>query len=123
VLRKRRCRPETSLEPAFQQEDELPAREVIDQAPDPEQMYDQHQRCARLMQAVQRLPTNLQEAVQTHMTADCSIKEVASKLNISQAAVKSRLYRARRRLGSSTPARYGPRAEAAAGGRAEAFPG
>jgi RNA polymerase sigma-70 factor, ECF subfamily len=123
VLRKRRCRPESPLNPTFQQEDELPPMEVVDMAPNPEQMYDQHQRCTRLMQAVQRLPTNLQEAVQTQMTADCSIKEAASKLNISQAAVKSRLYRARRRLGSSSPARYGPRAQAAAGSCAEAFQG
>jgi len=123
VLRKRRCRPEPPLNPTFQQEDELPAREVIDLAPDPEQTYDQHQRCTRLMQAVQRLPINLQEAVQTHMAADCSIKEVASKLKISPAAVKSRLYRARRRLGSSTPARYGQRGQAAVSSCAEAFPG
>ena len=123
VLRKRRCRPESPLNPTFQQEDELPPMEVVDMAPNPEQMYDQHQRCTRLMQAVQRLPTNLQAAVQTQMTADCSIKEAASKLNISQAAVKSRLYRARRRLGSSTPARYGPRAQAAAGSCAEASQG
>ena len=123
VLRKRRCRPESPLNPTFQQEDELPPMEVVDMAPNPEQMYDQHQRCTRLMQAVQRLPTNLQEAVQTQMTADCSIKEAASKLNISQAAVKSRLYRARRRLGSSTPARYGPRAQAAAGSCAEGSQG
>ena len=123
VLRKRRCRPETPLDPTFQQEDELPTREVIDLAPNPEQTYDQHQRCTRLMQAVQRLPTNLQEAVQTQMVADCSIKEAASKLNISQAAVKSRLYRARRRLGSSATARYGTRGEAEGSGCAEAFPG
>jgi RNA polymerase sigma-70 factor, ECF subfamily len=122
VLRKRRCRPETSHNPAFQQEDEGALREIIDLAPDPEEMYDQHQRCARLMQAIQRLPRSLQEAVQTRMTENCSVKEVASRLNISEAAAKSRLYRARTRLGSSTTARYELRAQTAASGWSEAFP-
>jgi RNA polymerase sigma-70 factor, ECF subfamily len=122
TLRKRRCRPEASHNPAFQQEDEGAPREVIDLAPDPEQMCDQHQRCARLMQAIQRLPTSLQEAVQTRMTENCSVKEVASRLNISESAAKSRLYRARTRLGSSTTARYGPRAQTAVSGCSEAFP-
>jgi RNA polymerase sigma-70 factor, ECF subfamily len=107
MLRKRRSRPETSHNPTFQEEDEGPPREVIDLAPDPEQMYDQHQRCARLIQAIQRLPTSLQEAVQTRMTEECSVKEVASRLNISESAAKSRLYRARTLLGSSSTARYG----------------
>ena len=46
TLRKRRCHPETSHNPAFQQEEEGALRDVIDLAPDPEQTYDQHQRCA-----------------------------------------------------------------------------
>jgi RNA polymerase sigma-70 factor (ECF subfamily) len=116
VLRKRRCRPDASHNPTFQQEDENAPREVVDLALDPEQMYDQHQRCARLMQAIQRLPTSLQEAVQTRMTENCSVKEVASRLNISEAAAKSRLYRARTRLDSSTTARYGPRAQTVVSG-------
>ncbi len=102
MLRKRRCRPESSHIPTFEHEDERAPREIIDLAPDPEQMYDQDQRCARLTQAIRRLPTNLQEIVQTRMTEDCSLKEVASRLNISVPAAKSRLYRARTRLGSST---------------------
>jgi RNA polymerase sigma-70 factor, ECF subfamily len=105
MLRKRRCRPETSHNPTFQQEGDCRPMEVIDLAPDPEQMYDQHQRCARLMQAIERLPSSLQEAVQTRMTEECSVKEVASRLNISESAAKSRLYRARTRLGSSS---FGP---------------
>jgi RNA polymerase sigma-70 factor (ECF subfamily) len=123
VLRKRRRRPETQHDPMFQREDEAPPREVIDLAPDPEQIYDQSQRCARLMQAVHKLPTNLKKAVQVRMTEDCSVKELASRLNISEAAVKSRLYRARTRLGSPTSACYGPRVETAVSGCSEAFPG
>jgi RNA polymerase sigma-70 factor (ECF subfamily) len=120
MLRKRRCRPEASYNPGFQQEDEAAPREVIDLAPDPEQTYDQHQRCARLMRAIQKLPMSLQEAVQTRMTENCSVKEVASRLNISESAAKSRLYRARTLLGSSTTARYGPRGQTAVSSYSEA---
>ena len=114
MLRKRRCHPETSHNPAFQQEEEGALREVIDLAPDPEQTYDQHQRCARLLHAIQKLPTSLQQAVETRMTENCSVKEVAYRLKISESAAKSRLYRARTRLGSSTTTgRYRPRTETA----------
>jgi RNA polymerase sigma-70 factor (ECF subfamily) len=122
MLRKRRCRPETSQDAAFQQEDQSAPREVIDLAPDPEQVYDQHQRCARLMQAIERLPASLQEAVQTRMTENCSVKEVASRLNISESAAKSRLYRARTRLSLSNTTRYCPSAQSTVSGFAEAYP-
>ncbi len=105
VLRKRRCRGETTHIPTFEYEDDRAPREIIDVAPDPEQVCDQNQRCARLMQAIERLPTNLQEIVQTRLTEDCSLKEVASRLKISVPAAKSRLYRARTRLGLPAAAR------------------
>ena len=78
---------------------------MIDVAPGPEQMCDQVQRCTQLMQAIERLPANLQEIVQTRLTEECSLKEVASRLNISVPAAKSRLHRARTRLGLSAVAR------------------
>src|SRR5580704_5833749 len=80
MLRKRRCRPESSHVPTFEHEDERLPMEIIDLAPGPEQICDQEQRCARLMQAIERLPTNLQEIVQKRLTEDCSLKEVASRL-------------------------------------------
>ena len=105
MLRKRRCRPESSHAPSFEHEDERIPMEIIDLAPGPEQICDQEQRCARLMQAIERLPKNLQEIVQKRLTEDCSLKEVASRLKISVPAAKSRLHRARTRLGLSATAR------------------
>jgi RNA polymerase sigma-70 factor (ECF subfamily) len=105
MLRKRRCRPESSHALTFEHEEERTPREIVDLAPGPEQMYDQDERCTRLMQAIQRLPANLQEIVQTRLTEECSVKEVASRLNISVPAAKSRLHRARTRLGLSAAAR------------------
>jgi RNA polymerase sigma-70 factor, ECF subfamily len=100
ILRRRRSRPEISHISVFQQEDEGALEELRDWAPDPEQIYDQHQRHAKLMQAIQGLPTILREAVNPRITEGCSMKEVAYRLNISEAAAKARIHRARIRLGS-----------------------
>jgi RNA polymerase sigma-70 factor (ECF subfamily) len=113
ILRKRRRRPETPLYPTYEQEDESAPAKFRDLAPDPEQIYDQHERCARLMQAIHRLPRALREAVQARITEECSLKEVAYRLNISEAAAKSRLYRARITLGSLTTSDYKPKADIA----------
>jgi RNA polymerase sigma-70 factor, ECF subfamily len=116
ILRKRRRIPETSLDSTSRQEDEQAPEDFRDLAPDPEYIFDQEQRRAKLMQAIRKLPISLQEAVQALLTEDCSVKEVARRLNISQAAAKSRLYRARTKLSLLTGARYGPRAQTAVSG-------
>jgi RNA polymerase sigma-70 factor (ECF subfamily) len=100
ILRKRHRLPETSLDSTPREEGEVRSAEFKDSSPDPEQVFVQQQRHAKLMQAVHKLPMNLREAVETRITEDCSVKEIAYRLNISQAAAKSRLYRARTRLGS-----------------------
>src|ERR1700733_2774350 len=109
MLRKRRCHPETSLDSTSRQEDEDGLEDFRDLAPDPEQIFGQRQRQAKLMQAIHKLPTDLREAVQARITGDCSVKEVAHRLNISQAAARRRLYRARTRLGLLVATRYGSR--------------
>jgi RNA polymerase sigma-70 factor, ECF subfamily len=110
VLRKRRRRPEISLDSTSRQEEEGALEDLRDLAPNPEQIFEQEQRHAKLMKAIRRLPVNLREAVQTRITEDCSVKEIACRLNISPAAAKSRLHRARTRLGSPLTARSGSRA-------------
>jgi RNA polymerase sigma-70 factor (ECF subfamily) len=106
ILRKRRCRPEGSLDPSSGREDGSERAEVRDWAPNPEQIYDQEEKRAKLMQAIHRLPKDLRVAVQTRVTEDCSVKELACRLNISEAAAKSRLYRARTMLDSQTADLY-----------------
>jgi RNA polymerase sigma-70 factor (ECF subfamily) len=110
ILRKRRCRPETSLDSTSQQEDASASEELRDLAPNPEQIFEQRQRQAKLLQAIHKLPASLREAVQTRIAGDHSVKEVADRLNISQAAAKSRLYRASTRLGSLLATSHGSRA-------------
>jgi RNA polymerase sigma-70 factor (ECF subfamily) len=121
ILRRRRSRPEISLNPTHPWDEGSVLVEFRDSAPNPEQTYERYQRRAKLIQAVHRLPTNLQEAIEVHITEECSIREVAERINISEAAVKSRLYRARKRLGSLTKTGYRSTARAAVPDRCEVF--
>jgi len=100
ILRKRRCRPETSLNSDSQREDEEPYEQFRDLAPNPEQIYARREEHERLMQAIRRLPTQLRNATQAVIAEDCSMKEVAYRFNISEPAAKARLRRARIMLGS-----------------------
>jgi RNA polymerase sigma-70 factor (ECF subfamily) len=102
ILRKRRCRPETSLDATLRLENDGPLVDFRVSAPNPEQIYAEHEERENLMQAIQRLPLGVRSAIQMHVSGDCSVKEVACRLHISEAAAKSRLYRARIMLASRT---------------------
>jgi RNA polymerase sigma-70 factor (ECF subfamily) len=101
LLRKRRGRPEVSFEPANETGDDLLPFEIRDTAANPEQIYDQHQRCAGVLRAIQKLEPSLRRALQIRMEGGSSLKEIARALEISEAAVKTRLHRARVRLSSA----------------------
>ncbi len=98
ILRKRRTRAEVSFDASSDTADDLPQFEIRDSSPSPEQICDQRQRCFHVQRAIQKLEPSLRAAMQIHMANECSLKEVARELEISEAAVKARLYRARQRL-------------------------
>jgi|GEM_PF-770396 len=105
-LRRRRSRPEASLDQGLQHQGEDAPREFRDLAPNPEQTYAAREERENLILAMRKLPSELRKAIQTRVAEDCSLREVACRLNISEAAAKSRLYRARIMLGSMTAVRY-----------------
>src|SRR5580698_5154878 len=97
LLRKRRNHPEVCFDLSSEPENELSHFELRDPSPNPEQICDQRQRCANIHRAIQRLQSSLREPLQTRMTHGSSLEEIARALDISEAAVKARLYRARTR--------------------------
>jgi RNA polymerase sigma-70 factor (ECF subfamily) len=113
ILRRRRSRPEGATNIYIQPEDEDEFKEFIDLAPDPEQSYSTQEKREKLMQAIQNLSPELRIVIQMRLTESCSVKEVASRLSISVAAAKSRLYRARIILGSRTASWYGKKTDRA----------
>ena len=101
ILRRRRCRPETS----FEQQDcdgETAAIDIRDNALDPEQFYDQQQRCQAIHRALQRLDPKSRAAMGIRVLEENSMKEIARDLGVSVASVKARLHRARKHLQRST---------------------
>ena len=100
VLRKRRARPEVSFDLSLDDEDHLPPFEIRDCSPNPEQIYSARQQRVRMLRSIRNLQPKLQETIHIRLVGGCTRKEIAQTLGISLASVKSRLYRARLRLGS-----------------------
>jgi RNA polymerase sigma-70 factor (ECF subfamily) len=98
VIRKRKARRESDIEPYGPDES---AREIADQAPDPERRIAKAQILRLLQKELHGLPPRMREVVTNYYGHDHSSQEAADALGISVAAVKSRLLRGRRSLRSS----------------------
>ena len=101
ILRKRRTRPEVLFDPQPDDRSETVFFELRDPAPNPEEAYDFHQRQIKTLRAIRRLDPKLQEPLRMVMKREWSVKEISQALDISESAVKSRLYRARQRLSTT----------------------
>ena len=101
ILRKRRTRFEISFDHPNDVEEDNSVFEFRDAAPSPEQICVHRQRCARLLGSIVKLQPRLRQVIELQMKQNCSIREIAQALNISEAAAKSRLVRARARLTAS----------------------
>jgi RNA polymerase sigma-70 factor (ECF subfamily) len=103
VLRRRRTRAEVPFEPASESGEPALAIDVRSTNLNPEQVYDLRQRSNCALRAISKLNVRLRTPMATLIGRECSMKEVARSLDLSLAAVKSRLYRARKQLTCSTP--------------------
>lgn len=101
VLRKRRARPEISVDLQPGALAETIYFDIKDSALDPEQVYDLRQRGIEVLRAVRHLDARLRVPIKMRMTKGASLKEIGQALNISEAAVKARLHRARLRLSAA----------------------
>lgn len=98
VLRRRRSRPEAWLVSSFEEGRCDSPLALKDSSSSPEELCDLRQRKDHLLQAIRNLESPLRVPIETQLAGERSVKEVADTLNISVAAVKARLYRARIRL-------------------------
>ena len=101
LLRKRRNHPEVYFDLSSEPDGDVPHLEPKDPCLNPEQVCDQLQRCANIHREIERLQANLREPLQTRMTHGSSLGAIAKSLDITEAAVKARLYRARTRLNAT----------------------
>jgi RNA polymerase sigma-70 factor (ECF subfamily) len=100
-LRKRRVRPEVLFDHQPEDRSEAIAFEVKDSGPNPEEICVLRQRQHRTLSALGHLSPDLRVPLRMQITRGWSIREISRALEISEAAVKSRLYRARQQLSNS----------------------
>jgi RNA polymerase sigma-70 factor (ECF subfamily) len=93
VLRKRRSRPEASLESTDGETWQI--REIVDKTKDVEEQYLNREDVERLRRAICRLNPQLRAVVEIQQSEDGQVKEIAELAGISTSAAKSRLSRAR----------------------------
>ena len=98
ILRKRRSRSEVSFDQPNGAEEEHSVFDVRDAGPSPGQVCVHRQRYARVLRSIGKLQPRLRQAIEMQMGQSSSVREIALVLDISEAAVKSRLMRARARL-------------------------
>jgi RNA polymerase sigma-70 factor, ECF subfamily len=94
ILRRRRTRPEVLFDPRPDDRSEAIPFEVKDSAPNPEDLCVLNQHRYRTLRAIHRLNPRLRMQIMHGW----SVREISRALNITEAAVKSRLSRARQQL-------------------------
>jgi RNA polymerase sigma-70 factor (ECF subfamily) len=110
-LRKQRAIREESLDEDFQGDGDKLPREVIDWAPNPEQLYRTSELRQILIKTIDELPPSLRVVFVLQDLEALSTDQTAEALNLSQSAVKSRLWRARLQLRERLNKYFGESAE------------
>jgi RNA polymerase sigma-70 factor, ECF subfamily len=100
ILRRRRTRVEVPLESGGSEE-AVAVLDFKDGSPSPEHICVHRQSYAYMLRSIWGLQPRLRQVLEMQMTGNYSIREIALALQISEAAVKSRLFRARARLASN----------------------
>jgi RNA polymerase sigma-70 factor (ECF subfamily) len=98
ILRRRRARPEVLFDPRPDDRSEAIPFEVKDSAPNPEDLCVLNQHRYRTLRAIHRLNPRLRTPLRMQIMHGWSVREISRALNITEAAVKSRLSRARQQL-------------------------
>jgi RNA polymerase sigma-70 factor (ECF subfamily) len=98
LRKQRRAIREVSLEEHFQAEGDMLPMEVTDWAPNPEQLYSASELRNILIKALKELRPILRAVFVLRDVEGLSIAQTAEVLNLSHAAVKARLWRARLQL-------------------------
>jgi RNA polymerase sigma-70 factor (ECF subfamily) len=98
VLRKRRSRQEIQMESSADSTGETLLLEPVDRGPDQLSRVLCVEGCALLIRSIAALPVTLRSAADLVILNELTIQEAGRILEISEASLKSRLFRARRRL-------------------------
>ena len=100
LLRKRKSRPEVSLDQAGETDQTWSTWEIPDPSPDTERTYATQEALEFMSRAIKSLPPLYRCVLEQYHAQEKSLREAADKLGITVASAKSRLFRARRTLRS-----------------------
>ena len=112
-LRKRNVTKEVSLDENFEADEDLIPREIADWHPNPEQLYSGSELQDILTRSLEELVPVSRAVFVLRDIEGLSIEQTAIVLNLSQSAVKSRLWRARLQLRECLTKYFGKSAESA----------
>lgn len=112
-LRKRNLSKEVSVDQDFETEEYLIPREIADWHPNPEQLYSGSELRDILARSLEELVPVSRAVFVLRDIEGLSIEQAAIALNLSQSAVKSRLWRARLQLRERLNKYFGKPAESA----------
>jgi RNA polymerase sigma-70 factor (ECF subfamily) len=112
-LRKQRATREVSLDEDFGTDEDMLPREVIDWAPNAEELYSVSELRDILLKTINELRPILRAVFVLQDLEGLSTDQAAEVMNLSQSAVKSRLGRARLQLRERLNKYFGKQAEPA----------
>jgi RNA polymerase sigma-70 factor (ECF subfamily) len=98
MLQRRRALHEVSVDDSPDREGNARHLEMPDSSPDPEASYARRERVQILTAALGDLKPGLRRAVELRELGELSTSETARRMGLSVAAVKARLFHARRKL-------------------------
>jgi len=101
MLRKKRVRPEISIDASSDHGNEAFQWVIADRRANPEDLYLRHEINARLQAAISHLPRTYRDVVEIRQQSEGSLKAVAEHVGITLAATKSRMMRATKVLRNS----------------------
>ena len=98
LLRHGRALREVSVDDHSEDEGNAASLEISDSSPDPEASYLQRERAQILSETLGNLRPGMRKAIELRELAELSTEETAQRMGVSVAAVKARLFHARKKL-------------------------
>jgi RNA polymerase sigma-70 factor (ECF subfamily) len=105
LLRHARALREIPVDDSDDQGGTASAMEIPDSSPDPETSYLRRERAQILSETLRNLRPGMRKAIELRELAELSTEETARRMGVSVAAVKGRLFHARKKL-RATLSRY-----------------
>jgi RNA polymerase sigma-70 factor, ECF subfamily len=105
LLRHGRALREVSVDDHYEAEGNAASLEMPDSSPDPETSYLRRERVQILSETLGNLRPGMRKAIELRELAELSTEETARRMGVSVAAVKGRLFHARKKL-QETLSRY-----------------